>query len=606
MADENLDDLKAHIALQERSLASEAQKQEIMKAGGIHYTQRRQHAAELLKIQDEILSNREQVFKVESKINVAASKQAAIMKTMTMIQGGLLAGLEKIIDLQKKYSELTTATKSTLGLNVKEAQKMNDEIHKSITGEKMHQTTLSSVVDMQNELNDAFDGAVKFTGEQAVNMDITAKKLGISNAHAAKFSKLMFLSGEASGEVAMNTLAGVKSLSDASGVKFSAVMKDIAASGKEMMSYFGGSATEIAIMAVKARKLGFELADMKSTSESLLDVEGRIEKQMSLNMLTGKNINLDKATQLTLEGDMIGAQKEVLAQLGDVSQMNIMERKLASEMLGMDVMKIANAGELAKQADESAAAAAEIATMEAEIRAGQLEEFANKEIERQLAKDQWDAEQAFLQNVEEKKAIAAGKAIEDVELANHMQKIQMAIQGIMVLQAAASSLKAATEKQSLGAALKALPSLIAGGIATMAKAVGGIFSTLAQIPFGLGIPIAIGAVAGMFALGKKATTMFDGVIDPKKGMVVNGPKGSIQLDKDDTIIAGTDLGGGKDKSGKDQPSLNNASPSAGMNIGPLVKKIDELILAVRQSRVLSVDGYQLNEVLHLEKTPSGV
>ena len=43
-----------------------------------------------------------------------------------------------------------------------------------------------------------------------------------------------------------------------------------------------------------------------------------------------------------------------------------------------------------------------------------------------------------------------------------------------------------------------------------------------------------------------------------------------------------------------------------MDIGPLVKKIDELIGAVRQSRVLNVDGYQLNEVLHLEKTPSGV
>ena len=41
-----------------------------------------------------------------------------------------------------------------------------------------------------------------------------------------------------------------------------------------------------------------------------------------------------------------------------------------------------------------------------------------------------------------------------------------------------------------------------------------------------------------------ASQMEDGIIDPKGGMVVKGPKGSIQLDKNDSIIAGTDLGGG--------------------------------------------------------------
>ena len=38
--------------------------------------------------------------------------------------------------------------------------------------------------------------------------------------------------------------------------------------------------------------------------------------------------------------------------------------------------------------------------------------------------------------------------------------------------------------------------------------------------------------------------MNDGVIGPGGEMVVSGPKGSIQLDKKDSIIAGTNLGGG--------------------------------------------------------------
>jgi hypothetical protein len=38
--------------------------------------------------------------------------------------------------------------------------------------------------------------------------------------------------------------------------------------------------------------------------------------------------------------------------------------------------------------------------------------------------------------------------------------------------------------------------------------------------------------------------MNDGVINSKGGMVVSGPEGSIQLNKKDSIIAGTNLGGG--------------------------------------------------------------
>jgi hypothetical protein len=609
MAD-SIKQLEQALALRQSALAIEEKMLDAMS----HYDDAskqkigQQNKVNELKLVEEKLGNK--LLKIEIALEKAGKGRAAVMKTMTLLGGTLLGSMDKLRDLSKQYSADVKATGASLGINVNEARKMNKEIMGQIKGEKMFQTTMGSVVDMQNELNDAYGGSVKFSAETAVNMDIAASKLGVSNASAASFSKLMFLSGEASGEVAMNTLASVKSLSDASGVKFSAVMKDIAASGKEMMSYFGGSATEIAIMAVKARKLGFELSDMKSTSEALLDVEGRIEKQMSLNMLTGKNINLDKATQLTLEGDMIGAQKEVLAQLGDVSQMNIMERQLASDMLGMDVMKIANASELAKQADESAAATAEILRVEAEIRAGQVEEFKQKQLDRVDALDKETALAAFAENAEKK---LAAKLIADEKgnnLAMILQGIQTAIAVVSAAAAASSALKEATEKRSLGHSIKALPKLIAGGIATMAKAVAGIFAGMASLgPFG--IPLAIAGIASMVGLASKAKGMImnDGIIDPKKGMVVNGPEGSIQLNKKDSIIAGTDLAGGG-KSGKDQPSLNTPNAgmkgAGGMDIGPLVKKIDELIAAVRQSRVLNVDGYQLNEVLHLEKTPSGV
>lgn len=56
------------------------------------------------------------------------------------------------------------------------------------------------------------------------------------------------------------------------------------------------------------------------------------------------------------------------------------------------------------------------------------------------------------------------------------------------------------------------------------KAIASIFGSLAQIPFGIGIPLAIGAAAGMFALISKAKQVGDLGIKPNGGPVVMSPK----------------------------------------------------------------------------------
>ena len=60
---------------------------------------------------------------------------------------------------------------------------------------------------------------------------------------------------------------------------------------------------------------------------------------------------------------------------------------------------------------------------------------------------------------------------------------------------------------------------------------------------GLGVAGAVGATMAIYS------TMNDGVISPTGGMVVSGPEGSIQLNKKDSIIAGTNLGGGGNNNG---------------------------------------------------------
>ena len=77
----------------------------------------------------------------------------------------------------------------------------------------------------------------------------------------------------------------------------------------------------------------------------------------------------------------------------------------------------------------------------------------------------------------------------------------------------------------------------------IAKAAASIFKTFAQIPFGLGIPLAIAAVIGMGALISKFSKANDAIFEGggygKRALL---EEGSITLFNDkDTILAGTKL-----------------------------------------------------------------
>jgi hypothetical protein len=53
-------------------------------------------------------------------------------------------------------------------------------------------------------------------------------------------------------------------------------------------------------------------------------------------------------------------------------------------------------------------------------------------------------------------------------------------------------------------------------------------------------------------------------------------------------------------------SPSHGTKGGGMDSSAIISKLDQLIAAVEKNRVISVDGYQLNEAVHLEKIPSGM
>ena len=117
-------------------------------------------------------------------------------------------------------------------------------------------------------------------------------------------------------------------------------MKALAGVPKEVAVAFKGIPSALAAAAQKAKLLGHDLKKVQDIGDGMLDIEQSLEKEMEARVLTGKNLQLDKARELAMNGDIAGLQDELLKQAGgleDFTKMNRIQQKAMAEAMGMSV-----------------------------------------------------------------------------------------------------------------------------------------------------------------------------------------------------------------------------------------------------------------------------
>lgn len=123
----------------------------------------------------------------------------------------------------------------------------------------------------------------------------------------------------------------------------SAVFKDLASNTEFFARFAGEGGDNILQAAIQARKLGLNLGDVASISESLLDFETSIESQLEASVLLGRQINLDRARQLALSGDQKGLLQEIQKQVGgeaEFTRLNVVQRDALAKSVGLNVEQL--------------------------------------------------------------------------------------------------------------------------------------------------------------------------------------------------------------------------------------------------------------------------
>ena len=212
-------------------------------------------------------------------------------------------------------------------------------------------------------LVDEFGSLSVVSAGVSTQLGLITGQFGLSGANAGKLLKQLQAINGASIETNLSLISSVGELARAEGVSPAKVLNDIASDTETFAKFARDGGKNIGAAAIQAAKLGLNMSTVAGIAENLLDFESSIEKQMEASVLLGRQLNLDKARELSLMGDLEGLQKEVLNQVGSEAEfnaMNVVQRKALADAIGVSVADLGKmvAGEQtsAQLAEENAKA----------------------------------------------------------------------------------------------------------------------------------------------------------------------------------------------------------------------------------------------------------
>lgn len=139
------------------------------------------------------------------------------------------------------------------------------------------------------------------------------KYLGISVDEANKFAAFSTASGKSAKDLG-NSIRGQVILSNVrnkTAVDYKAILKDVANTSNATKLLMQSQGHSLATATMEARKLGTTMEGIANVSKSMLNFEDSIANELEAELLTGKELNNEKARMYALTGNQEGLAKEI-------------------------------------------------------------------------------------------------------------------------------------------------------------------------------------------------------------------------------------------------------------------------------------------------------
>lgn len=285
----------------------------------------------------------ESISKVSGVLGIGGAG-GVVSDFMNFTKGGGISLLGKAIEFIKDLlfaaNEQAVKISHAFQVSSEDADKMRDSIIAAGRGEVGLLANANNRIKAYEEML-SISKMIYIASDDQVNTQIKlVEAMGMSSDEASRLNELFTANnteGSAGTRIAFEQVA---LFAKQEGQLFNSkkILQDVSNVSGQIRAAYKGSVEELTKAVLQAAKLGTTIEQTKSMSEGLLNFETSIDNELRAELLTGQQLNLEKARALALSGDYVAAGKEMLEQAGGLEnyqRLNVIQQKALAESIGM-------------------------------------------------------------------------------------------------------------------------------------------------------------------------------------------------------------------------------------------------------------------------------
>ena len=258
-----------------------------------------------------------------------------------LVQITLLYKVAKsLFEIGSAYSKTIADTGKNYAMSAQGAKAMVDYTRNIAANAHALAVNNHSALEATNQLNESLGTSAIMSAELIEGQVELTDVLGLQADEAAKISEFAMLQGQSQEAVLKNITGQNKGL-----LNNKKVIQEVAKTSGQLALFYKNSPELIAKAVVQSQKLGLSLEQTKGISDQLLDIESSLANEYEAEALIGKDLNLNQARFLAMQGDTAGAAAEVLKNIkgsAEFTNMNRIQQDALAKSLGMSSDELAN------------------------------------------------------------------------------------------------------------------------------------------------------------------------------------------------------------------------------------------------------------------------
>jgi hypothetical protein len=248
--------------------------------------------------------------------------------------------IQQIIDALIKSDKATGELAKAFGTSYNEANNLRNELNNIANSSGDINITTLALQKSLIAVNKEFGTATMFSGELLKDFTQLTEVAGYTNETAARLSKISVATGTDLSDNTAKILGQAKAfnITNKLALNEKEIVEDVAKASKATTLSLGMHSGKLAQAVAQAKALGANLEKVEAISQSLLNFESSISSELEAELITGKDLNLERARMYALNNDIAGVAREIAGQIGtaaDFTNTNVIAQEALAKSVGM-------------------------------------------------------------------------------------------------------------------------------------------------------------------------------------------------------------------------------------------------------------------------------